>query len=149
MNNLGCHLSHKFNINMVEASKELVMTEEDDENFESFTKCWIYTKPNGLDKYVSFNLDNKSVFINSFMLLSSPLDCSIKNLGGNDFRYLNQELDSEVLDLGKEKEFYPYEHKCDFEKFVKTSPSKSKVHSSFDSKEISDKGFQHNKEIKD
>ena len=71
--------------------------------------------PNGLGKYTSFSLDNMSVFTNSFWFLNSSLDSLIKNLGENDFKLLSRKSDSEVLDLVKQKGFYPYEYMSSFE----------------------------------
>ena len=41
--------------------------------------------PNGLEKYVGLNINNKLVFIDSFQYLGSSLDSLVKNLGKNDF----------------------------------------------------------------
>ena len=57
--------------------------------------------PNGLEKYVSFSINNKLSFIDSFQFLSSSLDSLVKNLGKDDFKYLSQEFDNNVLDLAK------------------------------------------------
>ena len=65
--------------------------------------------PNGLEKYMSFNIKNKLSFFRSFQFLSSSLDSSVKNLNKNNVKYLSQEFDSNVLDLVKQKGFYPYE----------------------------------------
>ena len=54
--------------------------------------------PNGLEKHISFQFLNLS------------LDSLVKNLGKNDFKYLSQEFDNSVLDLVKQKGFYPYEY---------------------------------------
>ena len=60
--------------------------------------------PNGLGKYMSFSIKNKlSVFIDSFHFLSSLLDSLVKNLGKDDFKYLSQEFDNNVIDLVKQK----------------------------------------------
>ena len=48
--------------------------------------------PNELEKYMSFIINNKLRFINSFQFLSSSLDSLVKNLNKDDFKYLNQEL---------------------------------------------------------
>ena len=53
------------------------------------------------------NINNKVAFYNSFQFLSSLLDSLLKNLGKNDFKYLSQEFDSDVLDLVNQKEFHP------------------------------------------
>ena len=46
--------------------------------------------PNGLEKYMKFNINNKLIFIDSFQVLSSSLDSLVQNLGKNDFKYLSQ-----------------------------------------------------------
>ena len=66
--------------------------------------------PNVLEKYISFSLDEKFVFIDSFQFLSSSINSLVKNLGEIDLKHLNQEFDCEVLDLLRQKVFYPYEH---------------------------------------
>ena len=72
---------------------------------------------NRLEKYMSFNINNKLTFIDSFQFLSSSLDSLIKNLGKNDFYYLSQEFYGSALDLIKQKRFYPYKYLSDFETF--------------------------------
>ena len=56
--------------------------------------------PNGLEKYMSFN-------INSSLVFSSSLDSLVKILVKNDFKRFCQEFDSNVLDLVQQKGFYP------------------------------------------
>ena len=72
--------------------------------------------PNGLEKYMSFSINNKLSFIDSFQFLSSSLDGLVKNLGKDEFKYLSQEFDNNVLDLVNLKEFCPNEYMADFEK---------------------------------
>ena len=62
--------------------------------------------PNELEKYVSFTVNNKLNFIDSFQFLSSSLNNLVKNLGKDDFKYLSQEFDNMVLDLVKPKGLY-------------------------------------------
>ena len=59
---------------------------------------------------ISFSINNKLCFIDSFQFLSSSLDSLVKNLSKDDFKYLSQEFNNDVLDLGKQKGFYPYEY---------------------------------------
>ena len=66
--------------------------------------------PNGLEKYMSFTINNKLSFIDSVQILSSSLDSLIKNLNKDDFKYLSQEFDKNKLDLVKQKVFYLYEY---------------------------------------
>ena len=70
--------------------------------------------PNGLEKYMSFIINNKLSFTDSFHFLSSSLDSLVKNY---DFKYLSQEFDNNVLDLVKLKRLYPYEFMSNFENF--------------------------------
>ena len=80
--------------------------------------------PKRLEKYMSFSVDNKLVFIDSFQFLSSLLDNLFKKLGENDFKHLN--LIFKNLIVKKQKRFYPFEHMCDIEKFNEPLPSKNK-----------------------
>ena len=68
-------------------------------------------------KYMSFTINNKLRFIDSFQFLSSSLDSLVKNLSEDDFNYLYQEFDNNALDLVEQTGFYPYEYMSDFEKF--------------------------------
>ena len=73
--------------------------------------------PNGLEKYMSFSLDNKLVFVDSFKFWSYSLDNLVTNLGGIEFGHLGKEFDNEILDLVKQKGCYPYESMSNFEQF--------------------------------
>ena len=67
---------------------------------------------NGLEKYMSFIINNKLSLKDSFQIFkeSSSLDSLVKNLSKDDFKYLSQEFDNNVLDLVQQKGFYPYEY---------------------------------------
>ena len=65
---------------------------------------------------MSFSINNKLRFINSFKFLSSLLYSLAKNLAKNDFKYLSQDFDCNVLDLLKQKEFRPFEYMRNFKK---------------------------------
>ena len=86
--------------------------------------------PNGLEKYMSFSTNNKLSFIDNFQFLSSSLESLVKNLGKDDFKYLSQGFDNNVLGLVKQKGFYSYEYMTDFKKFKEQLPSKEKFYSS-------------------
>ena len=58
--------------------------------------------PNRLGKYMSFSINNKISFIDSFQFPSSSLDSLVKNLSNGDFKYLSQEFDNNLLDLDLE-----------------------------------------------
>ena len=99
--------------------------------------------PNGLEKYMSFSINNKLSFIDSFQFLSSSLDSLVKNLAKDDFKYLSQEFDNNVLELIKQKGFYPYEYRSNFEKFKEQLASQEKFYSLLIGKTISDKDYEH------
>ena len=58
--------------------------------------------PNGLEKRMSFSINNKLNFIDSFQFLSSYLGSLVKNFGKDDFKYLSQEFNNNLLDLIKQ-----------------------------------------------
>ena len=64
--------------------------------------CILNVIPNGLEKYMSFSIDSKLVFIDSFQFIRFSLDSLVRNLGENDFKHLRQEFNSEVLNLVKQ-----------------------------------------------
>ena len=43
------------------------------------------------------------VFIDSAQFMNSSLNSQVKNLSGNDFKYLSKEFISDLLKLGKQK----------------------------------------------
>ena len=55
--------------------------------------------PNGFEKYMSFRINNKISFIDSFQFLSSSLDNLVKNVAKDDFKYFSQECDNNVSDF--------------------------------------------------
>ena len=87
---------------------------------------------------MSHQMDWK-IFINNLQFLSSSLDSLVKNLSNDDFNFLSQEFNNNVLDLIKQKGFYRYEYMSDFEKFKEQLPRKEKFYSSLTVKGISDK----------
>ena len=103
----------------------------------------INVMPNGLEKYISFSINNKLSFIYSFQFLSSSLDSLVKNSSKDDFKYLSQEFDNNILDLVQQKVFYPYEYMTDFKRFEEQLPSKEKLYSSLTGKKISNKKYDH------
>ena len=79
--------------------------------------------PNGLEKYMSFTINNKLSFPIGFQFSSSSLDSLGKHLSKDDFKYLSPEFDNNVLDLIKQKGFYSYKYMNDFETFKEELPS--------------------------
>ena len=49
---------------------------------------------NGLEQYMSFTINNKLSFIDSFQFTSLSLDSLVKNLSKEYFKYLNREFDN-------------------------------------------------------
>ena len=86
-----CHinvkLNHKIPVvfhNLKTCDSHLIMQELGKLNLK------INVIPNGLEKYMSFSINNKLSFIDSFQFLSSSLDSLIKNLTKDDFKYFSQ-----------------------------------------------------------
>ena len=138
--NINVKLNHKIPVlfhNLKNYDSHLIMQELGKFNLK------INVIHNGLEKYMSFSINNKLSFIDSFQFLSSSLDSLVKNLGKDDFKYLSQEFDNNALDLVKQKGFCPYEYMIDFEKFKEQLPSKEKFYSLLTGKKISDKEYNY------
>ena len=73
-------------------------------------------------------------FNDSFCSLGSL----VKNLTKDDFKYSSQEFDNNILDLVKQKGFYPYEYLSDFKKF-----KEEMFYSSFTNRKITNKEYGH------
>ena len=121
--NINVKLNHKILVvfqNLNNYDSHLIMQELGKFNLK------INIIPNGLEKYMSFSINNKFIFIDSFQFLSFSLESVIKNLDKDYFKYLSQEFDNNVLDLLKQK-FYPYKYMSDFEKFKEQLPGQKFV----------------------
>ena len=92
---------------------------------------------------MGFSINNKLVFIDSFQFLTFSLDSLVKKLGKDDFKYLSQECNSDVLYIVQQKVFYPYDYMSIFEKFQEKLSSKEKFCSLLTSAKISDKYYEH------
>ena len=111
--NINLKLNHNIPIvfhNLRNYDSHLIMQELGKFNLK------ISVIPNELKTYMSFTMNDKLSFIDSFQFLSSSLDSLVKNLNNDDFKYLGQELDKNKLDLVKQRGFYPYEYVTNFEK---------------------------------
>ena len=86
----------------------------------------INVMPNKLENCMSYSINNKLGFIDSFQFLSSSLDSLVKNLNKDHFKYLSEEIDNNVLGLVKQKGFYPYEYMSNLGKFKEQLPSQEK-----------------------
>ena len=85
---------------------------------------------------MSFSTTNKLSFIDSFRFLSSLLHSLAKKLKKDDFKYLNQEFDNNVLDLVEQNGFYPHEDMIVFKKLKEELRSKEKIYTLLTSKKI-------------
>ena len=88
-------------------------------------------------------------FIDSFRFSSSSLDRLVENLNKNDFKYLSQEFDSNILDLVMQKGFYRYEYMSDFETFEEELPIKENFYSLLIGKKVGDYEYEHVLKIQD
>ena len=75
---------------------------------------------------MSFNIKNKLVLTGNLQFVSSPLYSFVKKISKDEFKYLNQEFDSKVLDLVNQKRFYPYDNISCFDKFKEKLPKKER-----------------------
>ena len=57
-----------------------------------------------MEKYMSFSVNNKLIFVDSFQSLSSSSDSLVNNLNKDDFNYLSQEFNNNILVLVKQKD---------------------------------------------
>ena len=93
---------------------------------------------------MSFSINDKLSFIDSFQFLRSSLDSLVRNANKDDFKFYSQEFDNNISDLAKQKGFYPYEYMSDFKKFKKELRNEEKFYSLLTGKKISGKEYKHN-----
>ena len=73
--------------------------------------------------------------------MNSSLERLVKNLSGNDFKYLTEEFGSKNLELLKLKDAYPQEYMDSFKRFNEQKlPNKECFYSSLKDGTISDSG---------
>ena len=103
--------------------------------------------PNGMEKYMSFTMGQRLVFIDSFQFMSFSLASLPKSLAPTDFKHLTHEF-GERKEFMKRKGVYPYEYMDSFERFEEDCLSaQSKFFSSLTGEGISDKDHDHAKEV--
>ena len=56
---------------------------------------------------------------------------------------MSEEFDNNLINLVKQKRFYPYEYRSDFEKFKEELPGKEKFFSSLTGRKITDKEHEY------
>ena len=99
--NINVTLNHKIPVvfhNLKNYDSHLIIQELDKFNLKINV-----IDHHGLKKYMSFSINNKLSFIDSFQLLSSSLDSLVKNLRNDCFKYLSKAFNNNVLDLVKQK----------------------------------------------
>ena len=99
--------------------------------------------PDKLQKYLSFTMNNKLRFIESFQFLISSLDSLVTDLGNDDFKFLSEKFNNNILGLVKQKSFYTFEYMSDFEEFKEELPSKGRFYSSLANRKITDEEYEH------
>ena len=65
---------------------------------------------------MTFSLNKSLVFVDSMQLMNSSLKKLVKNLSGNDFKYLTEEFGSKNLELLKQEDAYPCEYMDNFKR---------------------------------
>ena len=119
---INVKLIHKIHVvfhNLKNYDSHLIMQEMGKFNLK------VNVIPSGLETYMIFSINEKLTFINSFRFLGS----SLENLDKDDFKYLDQKFDNNVLGLAKRKGFYEY--MSNFKKFKGKLLWKEKFYSSW------------------
>ena len=106
-----CHITGKYkgsahrdyNINL-KSNQKIPVVFHNIKNYDSYLimqelgkfNIKINVISNGLEKYMSFTINNKLSFIDGFQFLISLLDSLVKNISKDDFKYFCQEFDNNV-----------------------------------------------------
>ena len=88
---INVKLNHKIPVvvhNLKNYGSHLIIEELRKFNFKTSSL------PNGLENCMSFSINNKLSFIDSFQFLNSSLDSLVKNLGKVGLKYFSQEFDN-------------------------------------------------------
>ena len=81
------------------------------------------------------------MFIDSMQFINISLDKLVRNMSGEDFKYLVEEFGFENLELLKQKDAYPYEYMNSFERFNEEKlPARKYFFSSIKKGKTSDDG---------
>ena len=90
---------------------------------------------------MAFFLNKNIVFIDSMQFVNSSLQKLVKNLSGEDFKYLIEEFGSKNVELLKQEGDYPYEYMNSFERFDEEKlPARKYFYSSTKDRKIGDDG---------
>ena len=150
-----CHISGKyrgaahwsFNINL-KVSKKIIVIFHNLNGYDSHLvfkelskfNCNVNVIPNGLEKYMSFNLGKNIIFTDSMLFMNSSLNKLVENL--NDFKILSSVFSGKQLELVKKKGVYPYEYMNTFKRFKENKlPDKDCFFNSLKDCEISEEEY--------
>ena len=96
----------------------------------------------GIENYMSFTVNNKLIFIDSFNLQVLIRELS-ENFKQRWFEVFESRNDNNKLDLVKQKVFYLYENMNYFQKLKEELPSKEKLYSFLTDRKNSYKEYEH------
>ena len=103
--------------------------------------------PNNMEKYMAFMLGNHLTFIDSFQFMSSSLEKLVCNLMKESFKFTSEVFQGDKFNLMTQKGIYPYDYMDSFNKFNSELPSKEDFYSILTDEHISDKDYDHAKNI--
>ena len=106
--------------------------------------------PKRLEKYMTFFLQKKIVFIDGIQFMNSSLEKLVQTSSDNAFKYLTKEFGSKNLELLKQKDAYPYEYMGSFIRFVEEKlPDKECIYGSVKDGTTGDNGTKLDGHISD
>ena len=93
-----CNIKVKWN-------QDILVVFDNLKNYDSHLTMQVLVKfdfkisiiPNGMHKYITINSNNKLAFTDSLQFFNFSSDKLTKTLGKDNFNYLSQEVDSDVL----------------------------------------------------
>ena len=85
----AAHWSCNINLKL---SKKVPVIFHNLKGYDSHLNYKVSVIPNGLEKYMSFTLNNNIVFIDSTLFMNSSLDKLVKTISDEDFKYLSEEF---------------------------------------------------------
>ena len=104
--------------------------------------------PNNMERYMSFMLGERLVFLDSFRFMSNSLEKLVSNLPEDAFRYTSKEFNEQELKLMKQKGVYPYDYMDSFQKFEETKLlAKEEFYSILNDEHITDDAYKHAKNV--
>ena len=121
----------------------------------NFANITIQVIPKSSEKYMSFIINKKIIFLDSLQFLKSSLANLAANLEDTDHKHLLAEFPEDKLNLLKEKDIFPYEWIDDYRQLrYPRHPQKSAYHSRIktntrneDDEETINKKHEHSKKV--